>query len=69
VTARLEGIGVVLTRPRAAAEAMRAPLEAEGAHVFVFPALAIEPIAPGAAMALAHTSPVRRQRQPTSDRA
>jgi uroporphyrinogen-III synthase len=43
---RLDGIGIVLTRPRAAAEAMRPSLEAEGARVFVFPALAIEPIAP-----------------------
>ncbi len=46
MSARLEGIGIVLTRPHAAAEALAAPLEAEGARVFMFPALAIEPIAP-----------------------
>ena len=44
MSARLEGLGVVLTRPRAAAEALAAPLRAEGAHVFIFPALGIEPI-------------------------
>ncbi len=41
---RLEGIGVVLTRPRAAAEALAAPLAAEGARVFILPALAIEAV-------------------------
>ena len=45
MSGRLEGLGVVLTRPRAAAQALAGTLEAEGAHVFVFPALAIEPIA------------------------
>jgi uroporphyrinogen-III synthase len=45
VTARLEGLGVVLTRPRAAAEALARPLRSEGARVFVFPALGIEPLA------------------------
>lgn len=50
MSARLEGIGVVLTRPRAAAEAMSGALEAQGAHVFIFPALAIEPMAPSAAL-------------------
>lgn len=39
---RLEGLGVVLTRPRAAADALAAPLAREGARVFIFPALAIE---------------------------
>jgi uroporphyrinogen-III synthase len=39
---RLEGLGVVLTRPHAAAEALAAPLAREGARVFLFPALAIE---------------------------
>ena len=39
--APLEGLGVVLTRPRAAAEALAAPLARAGARVFVFPALAI----------------------------
>lgn len=50
MSGRLEGLGVVLTRPRAAAEALAGPLEAEGARVFIFPALAIEPLAPGAAL-------------------
>ena len=45
MTGRLHGLGIVLTRPRAAAEALAAPLQAEGARVFLFPALAIEPIA------------------------
>lgn len=39
---RLEGLGVVLTRPRAAADALAAPLIGAGARVFIFPALAIE---------------------------
>lgn len=43
---RLEGLGVVLTRPRAAAEALAAALGREGAHAFVFPALGIEDLAP-----------------------
>jgi uroporphyrinogen-III synthase len=42
---RLDGMGVVVTRPRAAAEALAPALEAEGARVFIFPALAIEAIA------------------------
>jgi uroporphyrinogen-III synthase len=43
---RLEGLGVVLTRPRHAAEALATALGREGAHPFVFPALTIEDIAP-----------------------
>ncbi len=39
---RLPGIGVVVTRPRAAAEALAAPLAAQGARVWLLPALAIE---------------------------
>ena len=39
---RLEGLGVVLTRPQAAAEALAAALAREGARGFVFPALALE---------------------------
>ena len=50
MSGRLEGLGVVLTRPRAAAEALAGPLEAEGARVFVFPALAIEPLTPSPAL-------------------
>ena len=43
---RLEGLGVVVTRPRAAADALAAPLAREGARVFIFPALAIEDLSP-----------------------
>jgi uroporphyrinogen-III synthase len=43
---RLEGLGVVLTRPQAAAEALAAALAREGARPFVFPALALEEPAP-----------------------
>jgi uroporphyrinogen-III synthase len=39
---RLEGLGIVLTRPPAAANVLAAALEREGARPFVFPALAIE---------------------------
>ena len=46
----LEGLGVVITRPRAAAEALAAALEREGARAFVFPALAIEPVADSPAL-------------------
>jgi uroporphyrinogen-III synthase len=46
---RLEGLGVVLTRPLAAAEALAATLSREGANPFVFPALAIEDMVPSAA--------------------
>jgi uroporphyrinogen-III synthase len=40
----LAGLGVVITRPRAAAETLAATLSAAGARAFVFPALAIEPL-------------------------
>lgn len=43
---RLEGLGVVVTRPREPAEAAARALEREGARAFVFPALAIEDIGP-----------------------
>lgn len=43
---RLEGLGVVITRPQAAAESLAAALALEGARTFVFPALAIEDMAP-----------------------
>ncbi len=43
---RLEGLGVVITRPKAAADMLAASLEREGARAFVFPALCIEAIAP-----------------------
>ena len=44
--APLEGVGVVITRPRAAAEAQASLLARAGARPFVFPALAIEPVEP-----------------------
>jgi uroporphyrinogen-III synthase len=47
---RLRNVGVVITRPRAAAEALAAALEREGARPIVFPALAIEDIAPSGAL-------------------
>jgi len=40
----LQGLGVVITRPRTAAEALAASLERDGARAFVFPALSIEPV-------------------------
>jgi uroporphyrinogen-III synthase len=40
----LAGLGVVITRPRAAGEALAALLAREGAKTFVFPALEIVPI-------------------------
>lgn len=40
---RLEGLGVVVTRPQPAAAALAEALGAEGARTFVFPSLAIEP--------------------------
>jgi len=46
----LAGLGIVITRPRAAAEALAATLAAAGARPFVFPALAIEPPTGPAAM-------------------
>jgi uroporphyrinogen-III synthase len=45
---RLEGIGIVITRPRPAAERLAAALAQEGARPFVFPALQIEAIEPTA---------------------
>lgn len=42
-TGRLDGLGVVVTRPRPAADALAAALAEEGARTFVFPSLAIEP--------------------------
>jgi uroporphyrinogen-III synthase len=43
---RLEGLGVVITRPRHAAEALAGPMAREGARTFIFPTLAIEALAP-----------------------
>ncbi len=40
----LQGLGVVITRPRAAAEALAESLARHGARAFVFPALAIEAV-------------------------
>ena len=39
---RLDGLGVVITRPRPAADALAAALREEGAHALVFPSLTIE---------------------------
>jgi uroporphyrinogen-III synthase len=49
MSGRLQGLGVVVTRPRIAAEHLARALEREGARAFVFPALALEDIAPTAA--------------------
>lgn len=43
---RLDGLGIVVTRPLRAAEVLAAELEREGARAFVFPALAIEELPP-----------------------
>jgi uroporphyrinogen-III synthase len=43
---RLAGMGIVITRPLAAAEALAAAIALEGARPFVFPSLAIEDLAP-----------------------
>jgi len=51
MSGRLAGLGVVVTRPRAAADALAARLAREGAHVWRLPALAIEPIEPGPELA------------------
>jgi uroporphyrinogen-III synthase len=50
VTGRIEGMGIVVTRPRAAADALAAELARQGARVWRLPALAIEPIEPDAAL-------------------
>ena len=47
---RLEGLGVVITRPREPAEALAAALAREGARPIVFPTLAIEDLPPSAAL-------------------
>lgn len=49
----LEGVGIIVTRPRAAAEALAEALAREGARPFVFPALAIEDLPPSEALELA----------------
>lgn len=46
----LDGMGIVITRPRAAAEALAADLARAGARPFVFPALEIEAVAPSPAL-------------------
>ena len=50
---RLDGLGVVITRPRPAAEALAVALAQEGALPFVFPALALSYLGQGAFI-LAH---------------
>ena len=49
----LAGLGVVITRPRTAADSLAAALAAAGARPFVFPALAIEPPSDPAALGAA----------------
>lgn len=49
----LHGMGIVITRPRAAAEALATELAALGARPFVFPALGIEPLPESPALAAA----------------
>lgn len=44
MSGRLAGMGIVITRPREAAEALAAELAREGARPIVFPALAVEPV-------------------------
>lgn len=54
----LQGLGVVITRPQGAAQALASALSDAGARTFVFPALATEPLPPSPALdaALAHLS-------------
>lgn len=47
---RLDGLRVVVTRPRSAAERLAAELAQEGAKPIVFPSLAIEELAPAPAL-------------------
>lgn len=53
MSGRLDGLGIVITRPRPAAEALAAALVREGARPFVFPALAIEDLPPSDALEIA----------------
>jgi uroporphyrinogen-III synthase len=50
MTPRLRDLGVVITRPRPAAEALAAALAREGACPFIFPSLGIEDLAPTEAL-------------------
>ena len=52
-TPRLEGLGVVITRPRAAGEALAAALAQEGARPFLFASLAIEDLPASEALEVA----------------
>ena len=47
---RLEGIGVIVTRPRSAGEPLAAALALEGARTWLYPTLAIEDIEPDTAL-------------------
>jgi uroporphyrinogen-III synthase len=51
----LQGMGIVITRPRVAGEALAASLARAGARPFVFPALAIEPLGESPALEAALT--------------
>ena len=50
MSGRLEGLGVVITRPREPAEALAKAIAREGARPFVFPSLAIEDLPPSPAL-------------------
>lgn len=50
MSTRLSGLGIVVTRPRRAAEPLAARLAAEGARTWIFPALEIEDVAPDPAL-------------------
>jgi uroporphyrinogen-III synthase len=50
MSGRLEGLGVVITRPREPAELLARAIAREGARPFVFPSLAIEDLPPSAAL-------------------
>src|SRR5262249_38774016 len=50
MSASLAGLGVVVTRPKRAAEPLAARLAAAGARTWIFPALEIEDVPPDAAL-------------------
>ena len=50
MSGRLAGLGVVVTRPKRAAEPLAARLAAAGARTWIFPALEIEDVPPDAAL-------------------
>lgn len=50
MSGRLDGVGIVITRPQPAAGQLAAQLAALGARTYVFPTLAIEPLPASAAL-------------------